>query len=124
MGKVLVATADAAYYEILAAEIEAEGHGLLWAGNGKDALEMTIAAQPDLVLVDNALPIFSGIETVAALREDPEVPQDLPILLASHEELDPHALDRAGVTRPVPKNHGIQAFREILVDCLQGYRNR
>ena len=44
------------------------GHEPLAAGDGKEALRMIQSEQPDLVLLDIQLPIFSGIEVLQALH--------------------------------------------------------
>ena len=44
------------------------GHEPLAAGDGKEALRIIQSEQPDLVLLDIQLPIFSGIEVLQALH--------------------------------------------------------
>ena len=122
MSKVLVATADGGYLSVLEAEIEAEGHTVLWASDGQQAHEMTLSEAPELVLLDLSLPVFNGLETAEALRADPEVPADLPIILATDEDLHPHILERSGVTLHMPKSHAAQELRDVLVDYVLGYR--
>ena len=43
-------------------EIEDKGVELLTAGNGKDALEIIETKIPELVILDNKMPVMNGLE--------------------------------------------------------------
>jgi DNA-binding response OmpR family regulator len=45
-----------------------QGHEVLEAANGADAIELGLGGQPDLVLVDWVLPDISGTEVILELR--------------------------------------------------------
>ncbi|HOX24415.1 MAG TPA: response regulator [Candidatus Krumholzibacteria bacterium] len=52
-----------------------EGHEILEAENGKEALEVTKSQQPDLILSDWHMPEMTGIEFLQALNaESIEIP--------------------------------------------------
>jgi DNA-binding response OmpR family regulator len=123
MGRVLVATADGGYFDIVDAEIAAEGHQSIWSTDGQDAQDLALSEQPDLVILDATLPVFSGLEVATALRGDPEVPSGLPIVVVGDEAIHPHLLEQAGVTFHARKTHSRHEMRDLLVECLQGYRN-
>lgn len=67
--RVLVAD-DSRVFRALVAEILRErGHDVLEAGNGREALEMALAARPELLILDALMPLLSGFDVLAKLRE-------------------------------------------------------
>jgi CheY-like chemotaxis protein len=48
------------------------GHQVTTASNGQEAIEASRWLQPDLMLLDLAMPRMSGITVVKALRADPD----------------------------------------------------
>ena len=114
MATILFASSDGALHGIFEAEIEGEGHTMLWAGDGQEAMELALAEQPDLVMLDLQLDIFDGLETCALLRQDPEIPRELPIVLLVSRDLDPHLVEKVGASQLFFKNHGAAELRETL----------
>jgi DNA-binding response OmpR family regulator len=54
---------------ILVAEVcKLQGHDVLEAGTGAQAIELAMGSQPDLVLIDWVLPDISGTEVIRELR--------------------------------------------------------
>lgn len=49
-----------------------EGHNVLFAQNGEEALERVRADQPDLILMDVIMPTLDGFETCRRLKSDPD----------------------------------------------------
>ena len=119
MPSILIATDDTALYTVLSAECAGEGHATLWAANGHEAVELTLAHAPDLIFLDIALAIFNGIEACAMLREDPGVPGSLAIYLLTDDEVNPNTLLRCGATGIFPKTHAGSELRELLAQELQ-----
>lgn len=56
--------------EALAEILEEEGHEVLQAVDGLDALEMVSASPPDVILLDIAMPGMDGLETLRHLKND------------------------------------------------------
>ena len=50
------------------------------AQNGKEAIEMTQALSPDLVVMDLSMPVMNGLQAASALKK---IMPDLPIILFS-----------------------------------------
>jgi len=50
------------------------------ASNGKEGLEVAKEAKPDLILLDNNMPIMSGQEMLTCLRNDAEL-KDIPVIM-------------------------------------------
>lgn len=114
MPSILIATEDAALYEVFAAECMGEGHSVAWAVDGYEAQHSALTSGPDLVLLDPQLRIFNGFEACEALRADPQVPSRLPIFLLSDDEVNPHLLLRIRATGVFPKTHAAHELRELL----------
>ncbi len=67
--RVLVAD-DSRVFRVLVAEILREkGWDVLEATNGREALEMALAARPALLVLDALMPLLSGFEVLTKLRE-------------------------------------------------------
>jgi len=67
--KLLVIDDDPAHREALRGLLEPRGFAVLAAADGAEGLALAGAAQPDLVLLDVAMPGLNGWETAAALRQ-------------------------------------------------------
>jgi DNA-binding response OmpR family regulator len=65
---VLVVEDDAPIRTLIAEVVRLQGHDVLEAANGAQAIELASSGQPDLVLVDWVLPDISGTEVILELR--------------------------------------------------------
>ena len=79
MANILVADDDAHIVRVMVIWLERNGHNVLTASNGGEALEMFRANRVDLVISDMNMPILDGAELAEAIRKD--VDADTPILL-------------------------------------------
>jgi CheY-like chemotaxis protein len=65
----------------LVAEVLAEnGHQVLQASNGREALELLSSEVPQLVLTDVMMPLVNGIELVRAMKSTPQL-AEVPVVL-------------------------------------------
>jgi len=62
--------------------LEPLGFATVEAENGKQGLERALASAPDLVLMDNVMPVMDGLETTRRMRESPELAQ-VPVITLS-----------------------------------------
>jgi PAS domain S-box-containing protein len=97
--RVLVVDDNVKAVELLATAIEAEGHCVLRAYGGAEAIEVARSVRPDLLILDLMMPEVSGFEVVRALRESGPTAQ-IPILLLTTKDLTPddHARLRGHVS--------------------------
>ncbi len=70
----------------LSMTLQDAGHAVYEAANGAEAIEIAIAGQPDLVLMDISMPGMDGFSALRALKEQPAT-RKTPVLMLS-------ALDR------------------------------
>ena len=83
---VLVVDDEQSLREALAWSLEQDGHRVITAADGREALEKFRAEQPDLVLLDLMLPELSGMEVCRILRHESGVP--ILMLTARGSEID------------------------------------
>lgn len=118
MAKVLVADDDAAALDAMTRVLEAEGHDVLEAVDGHEAVELALRELPDMAFLAVTMPHFNGYEVCQLLREDPSLHQDLPIILLSSVDIDSRTLDKSGATACLARNHLVSELRDLLVECL------
>lgn len=118
MAKILVATEDLLAQDQMVATIEAEGYETVTATDGMEAQEVALSEQPDLILLEPTLAVFDGFETALALREDPDIPKEVPIVLITDEAVEPHKVERFKITELFPKTHGSVHLRDMVVRLL------
>ena len=83
---ILVVDDEQTLRETLAEALESEGHRVVTAADGREALVQFRAERPDLVLLDLMLPELSGIEVCRIIRAESGVP--IIMLTAKDAELD------------------------------------
>ena len=85
--KVLIAEDKAANRAVLQNMLEPLGFEVVMAENGQQEIELAQQLQPDLILTDLVMPIKTGFEAVAELRNLPQM-QDIPIIAVSANVLE------------------------------------
>jgi two-component system chemotaxis response regulator CheY len=69
MARVLLVD-DAAFMRMRCARLlQEQGHEVIEAGNGREAVEMYQAHRPDAVLMDITMPEMDGLEALRAIKE-------------------------------------------------------
>jgi CheY-like chemotaxis protein len=76
---ILVADDDPDILNIVSVSLETSGYSVLKAGNGREAVDLAKQYRPDLILMDMMMPVMSGYEAIAALKNDPGT-QGIPIV--------------------------------------------
>jgi two-component system, NtrC family, response regulator PilR len=82
---ILVVEDDPASQSILARLLTTRGYAVSTAGSGHEAMAVTAKMNPNLALVDIALPEVSGVDYLRWVRKNH--PQTRVIMLSSFEEL-------------------------------------
>ncbi len=88
-GPILVVDDEPDIRNLVALHLRKEGHRVLTASDGSQALRLARERRPALVILDLMLPDISGTEICRRLRADPET-QGIPVLMltARTEEID------------------------------------
>jgi PAS domain S-box-containing protein len=55
------------------------GYRLIFASDGQEAINMTIAQNPDLILMDIQMPVLNGISAIKSIRANPDI-NNIPIV--------------------------------------------
>ncbi len=78
---ILVAEDDEDLRSLLQHALESDGHTVVTAANGRDALEIYRLAAPDLLVLDVMMPRLSGFEVLRELRESGQLRAESPVLV-------------------------------------------
>lgn len=119
MDIVLLATSDAETGATLSAELEGLGYQAEWALDGFEACVAAAEHMPQAVILDRNLGVHTGLESAKRLREDPDIPPNLPIILLTDDDLDPHIRDGAGISGVIGKTHSLHELQELLSQLLR-----
>lgn len=103
MARLLVVDDDIAILTTLRHLLRNEGHDVDTASNGSEALEKISKTRYDLVILDRAMPVMSGIDALGVLRAAPE-----------HKALPVFMLTSASVTKEVDEAFAAGASGYLL----------
>ena len=81
-GRIIVVDDEPANVRLLTRQLARDGHVVLAATNGDEALDLIAREQPDLVLMDVVMPRRDGYETCRALKENAST-RLIPIVLVT-----------------------------------------
>ncbi len=81
-GTVLVIDDDAWIRSVMAEFLADEGYSVIQAGDGSSGLDLAERLQPDVILLDLALPMRSGLEVLQRLKEW-QPTREIPVIIVS-----------------------------------------
>lgn len=86
--------------------LEMSSYVVVEAVNGKEAVEIAIEAQPDIILMDLSLPLIDGLGATRKIREVPSLAHVPIVAVSAHDTADFHndALEAgcdAYITKPI-----------------------
>lgn len=100
--------------------LQAKGYRLIVAKNGQEAIALTKAHLPDLILMDIQMPVMDGLEAIQQIRLDPDL-VNIPIIamMALAMTGDRDRCIQAGadeyVTKPVKLKQLTNTIQQLLV---------
>lgn len=116
--KVLIAEDQNDIRRMMKVMLELNGYEAIEAVDGLDAVEKTYEFQPDLVLMDLAMPILGGIDATKAIRQfdhNPNIP--IVAVTAYGDFYKQKALD-AGCTDVIGKPMPFESFKATIDSYL------
>lgn len=117
--KILVVDDEPPIVRLMEFILARQGHEMVVAVNGEEALEKVRAESPDLVLLDIMMPRIDGYEVARTLRADP-THGDIPIIMlsAKAQEEDIRKGLEVGVdeyiTKPFSPDHLVKVVTDYL----------
>ena len=118
MAKILLAGEDQMTLDNMEATLSGEGYEVITAATGLEAYETTLSENPDLVFLEVNMPVFNGFETCEMIREDPEIPKNLPLVLIADDDVPAKKIEQYEVTDQLPKNHLSIELCELTINTL------
>jgi Response regulator containing CheY-like receiver, AAA-type ATPase, and DNA-binding domains len=82
--KVLIVDDEAFNVDYLEQALEDSNYQIITASNGQEALDKIQSDQPDLVLLDLAMPVLDGFAVLAQVKAD-QVLREIPVIIISGE---------------------------------------
>lgn len=123
--RVLIVEDNPLSLELLREVLEADGHRVIPAISGSEALSLARAERPDLILMDIQLPGIDGLTVTRALKAEPET-REIPVVgVSAHAMRDD--IDRAlqaGCVAYLPKPIDTRRFRDLVARLLGGDSGR
>lgn len=105
MAKIMLVEDDNNLREIYGARLQAEGHEIVAAKDGEEALAMAIKEKPDLVISDVMMPRISGFDMLDILRNAPETKNTKVIMMTALSQAEDKArADKLGADRYLVKS--------------------
>lgn len=86
MLKILLADDDPDILEMMEYNLSKEGYEVIFAKNGKEAIEQVNQHQPTLAILDIMMPEKDGVEVCTILRQDPKWDNMMIIFLTARSE--------------------------------------
>src|SRR6202171_3624565 len=126
MASILIVEDESALNDLIRTELQAEGHVVRQARDGRTALQMVEEQTPQLVLLDWMLPGLDGLSVCRQLRERHLMP--IIMLTARTEEVDRVLGLEVGADDYVPKPFSMRellartraALRRVALDSQRG----
>jgi DNA-binding response OmpR family regulator len=100
----LVADDEPHILHIVSMKLKNAGYEVLTAMDGEEALELSAAEVPDLVITDYQMPIMSGLEFCKAMRSSEQTKNIPAILLTARGfDVEPAEMEEAGIAAVMAK---------------------
>ena len=127
MGRILVAEDNAANLELMREILDIQGHEIIEAHDGSEALLQAEMANPDLILLDVNMPVLNGFEVLERLRANPQLARIKVVALTAYamrgdrEKALESGFD-AYLTKPVDIQTLTQTIETFLNHNLRGQK--
>jgi len=115
---ILVIDDDPGLLELAAELLSGDGHRVLVASRGEDALAMVRAVHPDLILLDYYMPDMNGLAVIEQLKADAATRRIPVVALTSGTAEDANNLSRAGSVGFILKPFEPGEFLRLIAGLL------
>ncbi|MDD5254877.1 MAG: response regulator transcription factor [Candidatus Omnitrophica bacterium] len=122
--RILVVDDEKAIRSFLKASLSAHGYNVFEAGNAGEALEKSVSAHPDAVILDLGLPDMDGLQVTKEIRKRSKMP--IIILSVKEDAMDKVAALDAGaddyLTKPFSTKELLARLRAVMRRLLPAER--
>lgn len=116
---VLICDDEPLIREAISYSVKKEGHEILMAADGGEALLFSMEKNPDLILLDVGMPVMTGFEVCEKLREQPDGDKyKIVIITAFGQASDIEKAKQVGATRFISKPFSPRALQEMIRELL------
>ena len=98
--------------------LKAKGYRILLATDGQQAIDLTKAEHPDLVLMDIQMPVIDGLEAIKLIRLDPNL-ADIPIIALTALAMEGDRCLEAGANEYLSKPIKLKALADTIQNILK-----
>ncbi len=112
--RVLVIDDDLPIRGMLAAALRQHGYQVLLAGDGGEGQRALTIHNPDIVLLDLAMPDVNGWDFLQRLQETGRLGKIPIIVVSAHLRVDPQAILRMGVKAILPKPFNLPELIDLI----------
>src|SRR3984893_1823981 len=122
MAIVLVVDDESDLRELVRINLSLDGHRVLVAADGDEALQLVRDDSPDLILLDVMMPRRDGWEVLGEIKAEEPTLAEIPVLMltARSDELDQVRGGIEGAIRYITKPFSVSELRETVTQVLQG----
>ena len=112
--RVLVIDDDLPLRGMLAAALRQHGFQVLLAGDGAEGQRALNIHNPDVILLDLAMPDVNGWDFLQRLQESGQLAKVKIIVLSAHLRVDPQAILQMGVKAILPKPFNLPELIDVI----------
>lgn len=112
--RVLVIDDDLPLRGMLAAALRQQGFRVLLAGDGAEGQRALTIHNPDLVILDLAMPNVNGWDFLQRLKETGHIGQVPIIVISAHLRVEPQAVLQMGVAAILPKPFNLADLMALI----------
>jgi CheY-like chemotaxis protein len=119
MSRILVADDEEELLELIRFSLDAAGHAVTTAKNGREALDKSRKTQFDLVILDVMMPLMDGYHASAEITAHPSSP---PVLLLTSRDFDQDqpAVKASGAAAFLSKPFEVPELLQVVADLSSG----
>ncbi|MGI9377002.1 MAG: response regulator transcription factor [Tsuneonella suprasediminis] len=128
MPKILVADDDEMLCELVRFKLEGVGHEVEIVADGVAAINAVRSNRPDILILDNMMPVMSGPEVLHELKADPAT-ADVPVIVLTARKAQEDVVTalRSGaadyLTKPFMPDELVARISGVLATSSNGGRN-
>lgn len=117
MPTVLIADDNPFILETIAARLQKNGHNVIPATNGQEAVDRGAISNPDVAILDVSMPVMSGLEAAERLHE---MMPTLPIILFTvYGDVLKSQRERLGVIAVFDKSSSLSDLLNTVEGCCR-----